>query len=220
MNEKKLYRREITTEGLQVRESGAGEPESRTITGRAIVFDTPTTLWGDDETEVREQISADAVTKQLLDSSDIKMTMFHNRELILARSCNGKGTLRYTRTETGVDFEFDAPHTVDGDKALALVRSGDLSGCSFAFSVGDWDTYADRTVTKEGDRIVILYTVREIAAIHDFTIAADPAYPTTEVSARCRELVEKRETPGPAKVSSGGLKARYAKMRREIFSGR
>ena len=51
MNEKKLYRREITTEGLQVRESGAGEPESRTITGRAIVFDTPTTLWGDDETE-------------------------------------------------------------------------------------------------------------------------------------------------------------------------
>lgn len=184
----KIYQREVQTHGLHVREAKEGE-ESRTIEGTAIVFNVPTTLYAWDNREIREQISPDAVPKELLDRSDIKMTMFHNRELILARSVNGKGTLSYERDDTGVRFSFEAPHTVDGDKALALVRSGDLSGCSFMFSIGDWETYADRESFKEGDIEVTLYTVREIEAIHDFTIAVDPAYPSTEVSARCRELL-------------------------------
>lgn len=186
-NNEKIYRREILTEGVHVRE--AHNAESRTIRGTAIVFDTPTTLYSDDESEVRELIKREAVPRSLLDSSDIKMTMFHNRELILARSNRGKGTLKYEITDKGVEFEFEAPRTADGDKALALVRSGDLSGCSFAFGIGDWDTYADRNSFKEGDKTVTQFSVREISAIYDFTIAADPAYPTTEVSARCREIL-------------------------------
>lgn len=191
----KQFRREIQTEGLRIREK-ENEQESRTITGTAIVFNTPATLYKEEGYEIREQILPEAIPQELLDRSDIKMTMFHNRELILARSNNGKGTLRYTRTDTGVDFEFEAPHTADGDKALALVRSGDLSGCSFAFSIYDWATHANRETFTEGDTEVTLYSVREIAGIHDFTIAADPAYPTTEVSARCRELLgHEPETP-------------------------
>ncbi|MBO5246147.1 MAG: hypothetical protein J6B28_02680, partial [Eubacterium sp.] len=41
--------------------------------------------------------------------------------LILARSKNGKGTLTYSVDDKGVYFEFEAPKTVDGDKALELV---------------------------------------------------------------------------------------------------
>lgn len=200
----KRYQREIQTQGLRIRETNDGEKESRTITGTAIVFNTPTTLYKGEDKEIREQILPEAVTRELLDRSDIKMTMFHNRELILARSVNGKGTLRYTRTGRGVDFEFDAPATVDGDKALALVRSGDLSGCSFAFSIYDWNTHADRETFDEGGTKVTLYSVREIAGIHDFTIAADPAYPTTEVAARCRELAEAESLEAPKEDRGAG----------------
>ena len=192
MKPTKTYRRELQVQGVQVREAKEGE-ESRTIEGTAIVFNTPTTLYAYDNREIREQISPDAVPRELLDRSDIKMTLFHNRELILARSVNGKGTLSYERDDRCVRFSFEAPRTVDGDKALALVRSGDLTGCSFMFSTDDWETCADRESFKEGDTEVTLYTVREIAGIHDFTIAADPAYPTTEVSARCRELIGETE---------------------------
>lgn len=213
-NNEKIYRREIVTEGVHIRESE--NAESRTIRGTAIVFDTPTTLYSYEDREVRELITRDAVPQSLLDESDIKMTMFHNRELILARSNKGKGTLRYEITDKGVEFEFEAPKTADGDKALALVRSGDLSGCSFAFGIGDWDTYADRQSFKEGDKTVTLFSVREISAIYDFTIAADPAYPTTEVSARCREILE-RETSDKTKEPEPG---NDRKGEREIASMR
>lgn len=195
----KKYQRTLQTNDLHIREKGEGE-ESRTIEGSAIVFNTVTTLYEDDECVIREQILPDAVPQSLLDRSDIKMTLFHDNHLLLARSVNGKGTLSYTRTEKEVRFSFEAPHTVDGDKALELVRSGILTGCSFAFSVYDWETHADRKVTTENGKRCVLYSIKELAGIHDFTIAADPAYPTTEVSARCKELAtldvedEKKET--------------------------
>jgi HK97 family phage prohead protease len=191
-NNEKQYLREIVTEGVHVRESE--DKDSRTITGCAIVFDTETVLYSYDDKEYRELILKEAVPKSLLDESDIKMTMFHNRELILARSNKGNGTLRYWLDDKGVYFEFEAPDTVDGDKALALVRSGDLSGCSFAFTIKDWDTYEDIEVRKEDDKTIVLSKIREIESIRDFTIAADPAYPTTEVSARCREVLERETT--------------------------
>lgn len=188
-NKEKQNLREIVTEGVHIREHDGEDKESRTITGCAIVFNTETTLFTVGKKEYRELILPEAIPQSLLDNSDIKMTMFHNRELILARSNKGKGTLRYTRDDKGVYFEFEAPDTVDGDKALALVRSGDLSGCSFAFTIKDWDTYANTESRTEGEKIIVLSKIREIAEIRDFTIAADPAYPTTEVKARCRELL-------------------------------
>ena len=113
---------------LRVREAGEGEAPSRTITGYAILFNTQSApLWSDDEEEAREVIAPEAVTRELLDGCDIKMTMFHDRQLILARSKNGTGTLTYNVDERGVAFSFDAPNTADGDKALELVRRGDIS---------------------------------------------------------------------------------------------
>ena len=55
---------------------------------------------------------------------DIKMTMYHNREKILACSTNGEGTLKLTVDDVGVKYSFEAPNTVDGDTALELVKRG------------------------------------------------------------------------------------------------
>ncbi len=171
---------------LQVREVAEGEAPSRTITGYAILFERPSApLWSDDDSEAREVIAAEAITKEILDGCDIKFTMFHDRQLILARSKSGNGTLSYTVDEKGVKFEFDAPNTADGDKALELVRRGDLSGCSFAFSTRYWDSdFVERTAKVVNGCSQITYRVKAITGIYDFTLAADPAYPDTSVEAR------------------------------------
>ena len=75
----------------------------RQITGRAIVFGTPTLRYKDDHVEIYETISPEAVTEEILAASDIRMTMFHDPKLLLARSCRGDGTLSYNRRDAGVD---------------------------------------------------------------------------------------------------------------------
>lgn len=187
-NKETEVRRTLLTNGadLLVREAGEGEPHSRTITGYAILFETPSTpLWSDDDSEAREVIAPGAITKEILDGCDIKFTMFHDRQLILARSKSGNGTLSYSVDERGVKFEFDAPNTADGDKALELVRRGDLSGCSFAFTTRYWDSdFVERTVKVVNGCSQVTYRVKAVTGVYDFTLAADPAYPDTSVEAR------------------------------------
>lgn len=191
---------------LRVREAGEGEAPSRVITGYAILFGVPSDpLYEDEAEEWREVIAPEAVTQALLDGSDIKMTMFHDRQLILARSKNGEGTLKYGIDEKGVYFEFEAPNTVDGDKALELVRRGDISGCSFAYTTYYYDdAFVSRSVIAVNGKSIVTYTVKVITGIYDFTLAADPAYPDTHCEAEARELVstlrEKREDKNQEKI--------------------
>ena len=178
--------------GLHVREAGEGEAQSRTITGYAILFNTPSApLYAYDDEEAREIIAPGAITKEFLDGCDIKMTMFHDRQLILARSKEGAGTLSYTVDDKGVAFEFDAPNTIDGDKALELVRRGDITGCSFMFTTHYYDdAYVTRSVERKDGKTLITYTVNAVTGIYDFTLAADPAYPDTSCEAEAREFLE------------------------------
>ena len=186
---KTINKREIfTASQLRLREID-GIEESRTITGYAILFDVPSApLYEDEDEVIREVIAPEAVSLELLDKSDIKMTMFHDRQLLLARSNKGSGTLSYGIDDKGVYFEFEAPDTADGDKAIELVKRGDIAGCSFAFST----RYYDRAFVEEsvvhGDKVEVTYRVKVITGIYDFTLAADPAYPDTSVEAR--EIVD------------------------------
>lgn len=219
-NKNDLVRREVVVTELHVREAGEGEAASRTIVGRAILFNTPSApLWSDEDEEAREIIAPEAITKELLDGCDIKFTMFHDRQLILARSNKGTGTLSYTVDDKGVAFEFEAPNTVDGDKALELVRRGDLAGCSFAFSTHYWDeSFVSHTVEVRDGRAYITYTVKAVTGVYDMTLAADPAYPDTSVEARefARDLREaaKPEAPDTTKVDKEKVETQLREMRR------
>ena len=180
----------LTLSDMRVRETGQGRKPGRTITGYAILFNNLSEpLYSDDDEECREMILPGAVTKELLDGSDIKMTMFHDPELLLARSRNGEGTLKYRVDKKGVAFEFEAPETDDGDKALELVRRGDICGCSFMFSTHYYDEdYVERSVRRVNGRNLITYRVKVITGIYDFTLAADPAYLDTSTEASERQL--------------------------------
>lgn len=200
---------------LRVREAAEGE-NSRTITGYAILFNTPSApLWADDDSEAREIIAPEAITKELLDGCDIKFTMFHDRQLILARSKQGSGTLSYKVDSKGVCFEFEAPQTADGDKALELVRRGDISGCSFAFTTRYWDRdFVERTSKVVNGTTMITYTVKGITGVYDFTLAADPAYPDTSVEARQLREALQEVAPEPIQPNNEKMRMQVREMRR------
>ena len=166
-----------------VREDGTKEP-SRTIYGRAIVFNKVfeyEDYWGD---KYRETIKPSACTKEFLESQDIKLNLLHKREMSIARSNCGEGNLRYSVSDEGVDFEFEAPNCDLGDRALEMVRSGVYTGCSFEFYPKDYEC---NKFTAEGKTVYeINHTGFE--KLTAFTIAMDPAYKETTVD--CRERYE------------------------------
>lgn len=191
-----IKRNKIEILGTVRRDSGENA-ESRTVRGTAVVFDTPTVLFRGDGYEVREVVSRAAFADNVLEESDFLMTLFHDPARLLARSRKGEGTLRYEMTDTGIDFEFEAPHTADGDMVLEGIARGDLSGCSF-WGFQDYDMYeASRTVTEEGDLTVITYTIKRMVKILDFTITPHPQYEETSVEAFAREAVAREKAPAP-----------------------
>lgn len=187
-----------------IREAAEGEVQSRTIEGYAIVFGVESRILSDYWDNYREIIEPGAITEERLKEMDIKMTMYHNREKILARSTNGEGTLKLTVDDVGVKYSFDAPNTVDGDTALELVKRGDLSGSSFMF----WSDERNVSYERRSDDIM-LRRVKTIGMIYDMTIAADPAYEQTSVAAReAYSQFEKKDAGKP-------ISAKWARDRRE-----
>jgi uncharacterized protein len=134
-----------------------------------------------------EVISPSAISDNLLQQSDIKALVEHNRQRLLARYNKGKGTLELTIDEHGLRYKFDAPNTADGDYAVEMVSRGDISGSSFAFRVKNEDT----TWVKDGKLWV--RTINKFTSIHDVTITTDPAYTQTEVNVRSLEEMEQPE---------------------------
>ena len=216
-NKSDIIRRQMfTPANLQVREAAEGEAPSRTIEGYAVLFNVPSApLWADEDSEAREVIAPGAVTKELLDGQDVKMTMFHNRQLLLARSNKGEGTLAYVVDDKGVKFSFEAPNTADGDKVLELVRRGDLGGCSFAFTTRYYDdACVERSVKVVNGTTMITYTVKAVTGVYDFTITDNPAYPETSVEAR--EFVDglkEPEQPKPEPKDDAKMREQLREMR-------
>ena len=173
---------------LKLREAPDGG-ESRVIEGYALKFGVRSRLLCDWWDYYYEVLEPGCVTREMLDAQDIKLTMFHDRQLILARSNKGKGTLNYEIDAVGVKFWAEMPHTVDGDKALELVQRGDIAGCSFCYSTDEQDSenavsYERIDEKTEGGEDILVRHVKRIDAVYDFTLAADPAYEQTSVTRR------------------------------------
>ena len=168
-----------TLEGfLAVREQAEGQTgESRTIVGRAIVFNSESELLDDFGMQFREVILPEAVTMDFLMTQDIKMNMLHDRKQTVARWNKGKGSLRLSVDREGVSFEFEAPKCDLGDRCLEMVRRGDYSGCSFEF-------YPDKYDVQERGKDNVLVKHSRFAKIGALTIGLDPAYKQTSVNAR------------------------------------
>lgn len=210
--------------GLRIREATDGA-ESRTIEGYALKFGVRSRLLCDWWNNYYEVLEPGCVTREMLDKQDIKLTMFHDRQLVLARSNKGNGTLSYEVDKVGVKFWAEMPHTVDGDKALELVSRGDIAGCSFIYSTDEGDSenaVSYERLDEKGDdgEDILLRHVKRIDNVCDFTITTDPAYEQTDVSKREVEAagIKFEQQPKPKQIDESKKRERINEVRERIAS--
>lgn len=154
--------------------------DNRHIEGYAIVFNSLSNDLGG----FREIIEQGAITDELIKNSDILCLMNHDiKRGVLARSYQGRGSLKLEIDEHGLHYSFDAPNTDLGDEVLEGIRRGDISKCSFAFVCGE-DNW-----TKDENGEYIRH-VKKIKNLYDVSLVYHPAYDETEVKADTRGLDE------------------------------
>ena len=117
------------------------------LSGRAVCFNEVSEVLYDPKNHryFREVIAPGAITQDLVDGSDIKLLVDHDRNRMLARRRNGGGSLSVEVREDGVWFGCDRPDTTLGHDMWELVRRGDYSQMSFAFTVEPADVTWDRS---------------------------------------------------------------------------
>ena len=178
--------------GLSIREDGEGQ-ESRTIEGTPIVFGVRSvnlTPWSETR-EVYEVLEPGCITQELINRSDVILNLNHSSLVpdVLGRCRNGQGTLALELNEKNIGCRCDIAKTPNADAALELMRRGDITGMSFAFS----DDYQDsengvsyeRTDEKTEDgKEVWLRHVKRITGLYDVSIVTHPAYEQTSVGTR------------------------------------
>lgn len=166
--------------------------DDRIVEGYAVVFNSRSNeLWDFGDGTFVEVIEREAITPELVASSDVKALLYHNRERVLGRSNKGEGSLTLELDDHGLKYRFMAPHTADGDTAVELVKRGDISGSSFAFTVATGGSRME----EQADG-TILRTITKISGLYDITLTPDPAYSDTSVAVR--EMQASQEpTPEP-----------------------
>lgn len=192
--------------------------DGRTIEGYAVVFNSLSEDMG-----FREIISPNAITEETIKNSDIIATFNHSTDIVLARSKNGEGTLQLEIDEKGLKFSFEAPNTTAGNDLLESIKRGDVSGCSFAFSV-NYDDEEAETWIDNGD--YYLRTINKIERLYDVSIVVHPAYEATSVNQRSIDKVEEmkkeaeqraeEEAQAQEKARVDALNAKYDGMLAEI----
>ncbi len=166
--------RRIHTGQLELR-SGRGSSPG-TLHGYAARFDSESVDLGG----FTERISPGAFT-EALQTSDVRALVNHDPNLVLGRTPK---TLRLHEDHQGLRFELDLPDTTVGRDTAESVRRGDVSGCSFSFTLADagdsWSTGAAGTSRRE---------IHQIGTLFDIGPVTYPAYPDTAVAARHLDAV-------------------------------
>lgn len=159
-------------------------PESRTVSGYAIVFNSDSNDLGG----FIERIDPNSLNG-VVEKSDVLCLLNHNEDRgVLARSNKGEGSLTLEIDEIGLKYTFEAPNTALGDELLEGLRRGDISTSSFAFTVGkdSWSKMENGTYLR---------TINSINELFDVSPVYRAAYDATSVKADSRGLdaIKKQE---------------------------
>ena len=178
---------------LQVREPQEGEQESRTIVGMPVLYNVRSvnlTPWSEDR-EVYEVLEAGFITPELLHRSDVVLNLNHSTKVtdILGRYRNSEhDTLSLDLLAQGMACRCDMPHTNNANDTLELMRRGDITGMSFAFSDNPHDkasvTYEQTNERSADGKEIWLRHVRKATGLYDVAIVTHPAYEQTSVVTR------------------------------------
>nr|DAW55625.1 MAG TPA: prohead serine protease [Caudoviricetes sp.] len=185
-------RKDNNIEIRAIRSTPVVNPDSRTVEGYAVVFNSLSEDMGFYET-----INPSAITEEVLKRSDVFCLFNHDQDKVLARSKYGTGSLQLQLDEQGLKYTFTAPNTDLGDELLEYLRRGDIDSSSFAFTVSTdegsevWTTGTDGRQYRE---------ILKIDELHDVSPVWNPAYSSTSVSQRTldklnqlREMQDEKE---------------------------
>lgn len=192
---------------VEARAAKDGETESRTIKGYAAVFNTDNSQLDQEGRGFTERLDPHCFDGVIAHSDVCALYEHDYAPGILARSTNGKGTLKLSVDGKGLLCEFDAPHTSLGDDILESVRRGDIKGMSFAFTVkaDEWSRDDKGDYTR---------TVKEVGQLFDVSLVAMPAYDKTSVSLRA---ITAKEDEGPSRQEAAPCEEYYLRRREEIY---
>lgn len=130
----------------------------------------------------RERLAPGCFTRSLSTTPDVVCLYNHDPSKILGRTKSG--TLTLTDSDEGLGFRCQLDPNQQAHRDIhASVKRGDISECSFAFSVdgADGDAFDE---ASEGGKRFTRRTLRSLN-LHDVSIVTTPAYPgSTHVAAR------------------------------------
>ncbi|ROX83683.1 HK97 family phage prohead protease [Enterococcus durans] len=151
------------------------ETHTRTISGYAAVFNSPTRLWED-----LDEVIAPGAFSRAVSSSDVRCLFNHDWSNVLGRTKSG--TLRLEEDERGLKFEVDLPDTTIARDLIKSMERGDINQCSFGFIPTEetWDY----------NSTPMLRTIHEVE-LYEVSIVPLPAYEDTEAALRSKEDLEK-----------------------------
>lgn len=152
------------------------------LTGRAIVYDTPTDIGG----WYREFIDRGAL--DATDLRDVRLLINHNTDMVpLARSRNNNqnSTMQLSVDEGGLSIraDLDTENNADARALYSAAGRGDISGMSFAFTV-DGERWEDLETDYPTRHITRIGRVFEVSAV------TFPAYEATTLQARDAQALE------------------------------
>lgn len=160
----------------------------RHISGYAIVFNSESRDLGG----FKETISPTALDG-VIENSDVLCLLNHSTERgVLARSKNGKGSLKLSIDAKGLKYEFDAPNTQLGDELIEGIKRGDISTSSFAFTI-EKDVWNEDYSKRRIEKIKQLYDVSPVyqEAYEDTTVAIKSRQDKIDLDKYYKELNDK-----------------------------
>jgi hypothetical protein len=151
------------------------------IEGHAAVFDEEYVLWDSGNYRVVESIKPGTFKRALKEKQDVRGLVNHDSNQVIGRTA--AGTLSLKEDQQGLYFDCEPPDTQTGRDVRTLIQRGDISGCSFAFSV----TKEVVTEEKKGTQTIRRREIQDVD-LYDVGPVTYPAYSGTDVSARSLEM--------------------------------
>lgn len=169
MKEQEQFEQEIRAQygdnvELRTAEVRAAGDDSLVIEGYAANFEQTTDLG-----YFQENIARGAFDEVL--DNDVRLLLNH-AGAPMARTTNG--TLELTVDDNGLRYRAALADTQDGRDLYKLIKRGDITQSSFAFTIAEQTWSEDRSTR----------TIDKVARLLDVSPVTYPAYPTTTVSAR------------------------------------
>lgn len=153
------------------------------------------------------------------DLTDVPFFVNHRESKIpLARSRNNNGnsTMKLSVDLTGLamDARVDTENNQEARAVYSAVERGDVSGMSFSFRVSEqsWEKLDTDYPTRR---------IKKIAKVYEVSVVNDPAYESTDISARDKEALESARAAldsARSKELESSTSAEVYKLRNEILS--